>query len=182
MLTNPLILTVCLLASIPDAQCRPATPPPTNIPVVQPGKAVHTHQYDPADLPSTHARHTEIRSFFSEEASLPRGTPDSFSIDQNCDFWIQSYEPPYISTETTSLVCLTTDEQLRRSILQCLNSNFAHMDEIGKAIDRHCYHISSNPHMRISLASVSENIALRWVCLLCFVVGWLSVWIIRYQA
>lgn len=55
------------------------------------------------------------------------------------------------------------------------------MDEIGKAIDRHCYHILSNPHMRISLASVSENIGLRWVCLLCFAVSWLSIWIIRYQ-
>jgi hypothetical protein len=55
------------------------------------------------------------------------------------------------------------------------------MEEIGKAIDRHCDHISSNPHMRISLASVSESIGLRWVCFLCFAVGWFSVWIIRYR-
>lgn len=95
MLTNPLVLAVCLLASIPDAQCRPAAPPPTNIPAVQPGKAIHTHHYNPVDLPSTHARPTETGYLSPKEDSLPRDAPDSFFIDQNCAFWIQSYEPPY---------------------------------------------------------------------------------------
>jgi hypothetical protein len=115
----------------------------------------------------------------SQESSLPRDIPEPIPMDQKCDFLIQSYEPPYLSAETLDSMCLGTNLPFKRFIFQCLSSRLSQLDGVEETINRRCYLTTAKPRMGTSIHGVFENTGIQWICLLCVVVCWLSVCIIR---
>lgn len=68
---------------------------------------------------------------------------DQLGIDRardDCDRWIQSYDPPYISSGTISEICAAREEgsTLKNDILQCLQARFGNIEMINDAIERDC--------------------------------------------
>lgn len=82
-------------------------------------------------------------------ANNENSSPDQLGIHRtsdDCEHWIQSYDPPYISSETISEIFATSPEgsTLKNNILQCLQARFGTIEIITDAIERDCSYSQQN--------------------------------------
>ncbi|KAJ5097358.1 hypothetical protein N7456_008079 [Penicillium angulare] len=103
------------------------------------------------------------------------------SKGQSCDIWIQSYDPPYLSPNAISHICSTSgeDTDFKGIVLKCFDHTSDDIEEISKAIDRHCSSMSNIHCTRSLWSKLGDSLHLIFTFSVFLGLSWLYVRSIR---